>query len=242
MSTPDKKAMLEKVRALLAKAESTEHEAEADALTAKATELMAKYGIDKAMAEARANVKAVPSNKIVTIDEPYARVKSILINVIAQALNCQCVQLDTAGPKSHIHMFGFESDLEQIDMLYTSLLLQMGHAVNRYDTPLFVSGRSLMAERRSVMLGFINGVKPNLDAAYKVAVAQADDSGTKGKELVLASREAAVRAALRAEYPKTRSSKITYRGGGYEHGHEAGQNANIHNRPNVGSGSRALPR
>src|SRR5438045_2689314 len=43
--------MLAKVRALLAKAESTEFTDEADALTAKAQELMTRYSIDRALVD-----------------------------------------------------------------------------------------------------------------------------------------------------------------------------------------------
>lgn len=41
--------MLDKIRALLAKAESTQFPEEAQALTAKATELIAKYGLEEAI-------------------------------------------------------------------------------------------------------------------------------------------------------------------------------------------------
>ncbi len=99
-----------------------------------------------------------------------------------------------------------------------------------------------MAERRSFMVGFMGGVKPRLEAAYALAEAEADDTGTTGKELVLASRDLAVKTALADAYPTTRTVRMTYSGRSYGHGHAAGQQANIHDRPTVGSGSRALPR
>ena len=50
-SRPAEDPLLERVRALLAKAESTSFPEEADALTAKAQELMARHAIDAAMLE-----------------------------------------------------------------------------------------------------------------------------------------------------------------------------------------------
>jgi hypothetical protein len=62
--------VLEKVRALLAKAESSEFDAEAEAFTAKAQELMARHSIDHALlAMGRANV-AEPSGIRVGLDSP----------------------------------------------------------------------------------------------------------------------------------------------------------------------------
>ena len=238
MSTPN--SILEKVRALLAKAEATEFPAEAEALTAKAVELMARYGIDKAMAEARADVKAKPGNRIFTLTAPYAGTKVHLLAAVARALHCDAVMLSTAGPTERLHVFGFESDIEQADMLYTSLLLQMTRAEARQAYPSWITGRALMAERRSFMIGFIAGVKPRLEAAYATAVAEADDAGTPGKELVLVRRDLAVKAALRTEYPHTRTTRSTYRGRSAGAGAEAGQRANIHNRGSVGTGGRAL--
>ncbi len=237
MSTPDKNAMLERVRALLAKAEATEFEAEAEALTAKATELMAKYGIDKAMAEARAHVTPKPVNKVFTIDQPYSQVKGHLLHAVARALHCKGVTLRTSGPTSRVHVFGFESDVELVEMLYTSLLLQMSHATARHPIPGWLRGREVMAERRSFMLGFVGGVSPRLETAYALAEEEADDTGTPGTALVLRNRDAAVEDALGAVYPKLTKTRITWRGGGYGAGHEAGQRANIHDRPNVGAGA-----
>ena len=51
MSTND--SVLHKVRALLAKAEATPFDAEAEAFTSKAQELIARYRIDDALLSAR---------------------------------------------------------------------------------------------------------------------------------------------------------------------------------------------
>jgi hypothetical protein len=118
----------------------------------------------------------------------------------------------------------------------------MSHAVAKMYIPTYLRGRSVMAERRSFMLGFTSGVRPRLEEAYALAVSEADDTGTTGKELVLASRDVAVRSAMESMYPSIRKTRTTYRGGGYGSGQQAGRTANIHDRPGVGARSRAIGR
>lgn len=246
MTTPNKDDVLTKVRAMLAKAEGERdlgNEAYADECVAIAMRWMAKYGIDEKLAKARAHASHVPTDKVFTVTAPYANTKNRLLTTVAKALHCQPILLQTRGANERVHVFGFESDLELVEMLYTSLLLQMSGALARHSIPAFLSGRALMAERRSFMIGFIGGVKPRLEDAYALAEAEADDTGTTGKALVLASRDLAVKNALNDAYPTTRTVRITYTGRSAGAGRAAGERANIHDRPNVGSaGGRALTR
>ena len=85
-------AMLERVRALLAKAESTTFPEEAEALTAKAQELMARHAIDQAVLDAGSNGgSAGVVGWRIGIDDPYAAAKSILLYRIAVANRCRGV-------------------------------------------------------------------------------------------------------------------------------------------------------
>ena len=246
MTTPNKDDMLRKVRALLAKAEAEGVTAqEAEALTAKAAELMAKYGIDKAVAEARAGHKHLPGNRVFDISNPWGQVKAHLLGGIAGALGCQCVLLH--GSRSHkqadidsrVHVFGYEDDIAQTDLLYTSLLFQMASALRYARVP--EGAHSPRAWRRSFLLGFTTAVVLRVRNAYEIAKQESEASGT-GAELVLADRSLCVKQALRDAYPATRRTRITYSGRGYNQGNAAGQRANIHDRSGVGTGSRALPR
>ena len=87
----DQARMLEKVRALLAKAESTAFEDEADACTAKAQELIARYSIDAALVESQgggpggsASVSAVR----IAVDDSYAHAKTLLLQAVARENRC----------------------------------------------------------------------------------------------------------------------------------------------------------
>ena len=118
--------LLERVRKLLAKAEAAGvTREEAEAFTAKAAELMARYGIDRALLAARRPETDHPADRKVDIDNPWARVQAHLLCGVAAAMRCQCVLLPRPDPGTRIHIFGFASDIERTDVLYTSLLLQM---------------------------------------------------------------------------------------------------------------------
>src|SRR3974377_1891199 len=122
--TPE--ALLGRARKLLVKAEADGvTRAEAEALTAKAAELMAKYGIDRALLAAERPETDRPADRVIDVGHPWARGQAPLLCGLASALRCQCVILPRPGPGSRIHIFGYSSDIERTDVLYTSLLVQM---------------------------------------------------------------------------------------------------------------------
>ena len=67
--------VLGRIRALLAKAESTEFAEEAEALSARAQELMAKYSIDHALLAAQSGEREEPSGRRIPVDGPYEEPK-----------------------------------------------------------------------------------------------------------------------------------------------------------------------
>jgi hypothetical protein len=236
----DQDTTLDRVRKLLAKAEAEgTTPPEAEALTAKAAELMAKYGIDRARLAASRPETDRPGNRIIDIDNPWAQVRAHLLAGIVGAMRCQCVTLRTSGPGARIHVFGYASDLERADILYTSLLLQMAHALTRAIVPDGV--RSVRAWRRSFLLGYVTAVITRVraaeDRAAQAGVDPRDESG-KSTALVLADRSFVVRALLQESYPVTRKTRITYSGRGYGAGYAQGQRADI-GGTRVGAGGRA---
>jgi hypothetical protein len=91
----DDNKYLERVRGLLAKAESTEFPEEADSLTEKAMALMAKYQLDIALL---GDLKVTPddvNSRTIRAEAPYAKEKYLLLNAIAGALDSEST---AAGP------------------------------------------------------------------------------------------------------------------------------------------------
>jgi hypothetical protein len=223
---PDR--LLERVRKLLAKAEAEGATAEeAQALTAKAAELMAKYGIDRALLAAARPETDVPGNRIVEIYNPWARVQAHLLCGLAAALRCQCILLP-ARAGQRVHMFGFASDIERTDVLYTSVLIQMWHGLAAAPVPAWSD--SPRAWRRSWLLGYAAAVTSKVRAAEQSAVqAAAADPGAASSRaaLVLADRSLVIRQNLARAYPVTRTARVTYTGNGYGAGFAQGKRADI---------------
>ena len=237
-------ALLDRVRKLLVKAEADGvTQAEAQALTAKAAELMAKYGIDRALLAAARPETDRPADRVIDIGNPWARVQAHLLCGLAAALRCQCVILPRTGPGSRIHLFGFASDIERTDVLYTSLLLQMWQGLSAAEPPAWA--RSTRAWRRSWLLGFATAVVARVRAAEQAAATRAADvpaGNGATAALVLADRTEIIERTLRQAYPVTRTSRVTYSGTGYGNGYAKGQRADIGTSRLGRTPSRALTR
>lgn len=234
-------ALLDRVRKLLAKAEAEGvTPAEAQALTAKAAELMAKYGIDRALLAADRPETDAPADRIIKIDNPWGREKAHLLAGLASALRCQCVLL-AAGQGSKVHIFGYASDIDRTDVLYTSVLLQMWHGLAGAKVPDW--SRSPRAWRRSWLLGYATAVISRVRAAEHSAVAAATAPATPGSDrtaLVLADRSLVIRRQAERAYPTTRKLRVTYSGSGYGDGYAQGQRADIGGTRLSGSRGRAI--
>jgi len=125
-------------------------------------------------------------------------------------------------------MFGFSSDLERTDVLYTSLLVQMWQGLAAAQVPDW--SRSPRAWRRSWLLGFATAVVARVRAAEEEARSRATaPEARSGSQtaLVLADRALVIRRNIEQAYPVTRRSQVTYSGSGYGAGYTQGQRADI---------------
>jgi hypothetical protein len=236
--------LLDRVRKLLAQAEDESVTPdEAQAFTAKAAELMAKYGIDRALLAADRPETDQPANRILDIDNPWAREKAHLLSGLASALRCQCILLGGTRPGSRVHLFGFASDIDRTDVLYTSLLVQMSHGLGGAKVPEWSS--SPRAWRRSWLLGFATAVVARVrEAEYGAMVAATSPRAGGGERaaLVLADRSLIIRKQVDDAYPVTRKARVTYSGSGYRDGFAQGQRADIGTTRVRGQRGRSLPR
>ena len=237
--------VLDKVRKILAKAEDpAATPEEAETYTAKATELIAAYGIDRALLAERSPGSDAVSSRVVLLDPPYALDKSGLLNGVAVSLRCRAVQrtrYDGGAKQISMHLFGFESDLLRAEVLYTSLLLQATASLQRTPAP---PGENVAAYRRSWLAGFTSAVVGRLRQAEDRAEHRAQAGATSGRSvsLVLADRSVAVRTAVEREYPHLRRGPHrTLSGSGGRSGYLAGQRADLGGVGGVaGTGRRQL--
>ncbi|MFC6018879.1 DUF2786 domain-containing protein [Plantactinospora solaniradicis] len=218
-------AMLSKIRKLLAKAE--DHActaAEAEAFTAKATELIARYGVDRALLAARDPGTDPVGDRIVDVPSPYALDKAGLLAGVADALRCRSVR--RRGDDGFVmHLFGFSSDLERVDVLFTSLLVQAAYGLSAARVPL---GEHPAAFRRSWLAGFSGAVAGRLRQAEEAATSTPPSGSAPSLALVLADRSARVEQRLAETYPRLRTAaRRRLLGGGLDQGAAAGRRADL---------------
>jgi hypothetical protein len=170
--------VLERVRNLLAKAESTTFEAEATALTAKAQELITRHAIDLALVQQEAASGAGLAEIRVPVDAPYADAKSLLLQTVAEAGRCRAVFMPRVQMST---VLGFPEDLEAVDMLFTSLLVQAQHALNADARDAPAGGRARRASYRSAfLLSFTQRIADRLREVNQAVFEQAEqDHGTR---------------------------------------------------------------
>ena len=130
---------LARIRKLLAQAEDrAATTAEAEAFNAKATELMARYGVDAALLAASDPGREVVGDLTVELLAPYAYEKGSLGAAVARGLRCSAVLRRTrqgAASEYSLHLFGATTDLALSEMLLTSLLVQGTGELTRRPVP-----------------------------------------------------------------------------------------------------------
>jgi hypothetical protein len=230
-------AVVTKVRALLAKAESTTFPAEAEALTAKAYELMDRYTIG-GLVEAGASGSSDVVAARVFVDDPYARAKFVLLSEVARACGCRVVMWTGMGLAT---VFGHAADVDAAVMLYGSLTVQAASGLRAASAGASNVPGQKAAFRRAYLLGFARAIGARLRVAHDEGVADAVRDHGESLLPVLAAREAAVDAAVDAlgklRHMQTRASN----GAGWAAGADAGNRATlVHQRP-LPTGPGALP-
>ncbi|ULR54654.1 DUF2786 domain-containing protein [Streptomyces deccanensis] len=231
-------SLLIKVRSLLRKAENSgATEEEARAYLDKATELMAKYGIEQAMLDDAVTEPERPVDRIVDLYPPYVKEGRRLLARIGYEMRCRSVYPGGKDNRHRVHLFGFETDLQATEVLFASLRLQMLEGADRADRRHRPAGEDARAYKRSWMLGFIREVTARIAAAQQAARAAAEEeagadeeqlSGGRSVALVLADRTTVVQAQLDARYPKLSKARPTkFKGTGYWQGVADGREADI---------------
>lgn len=230
---------LDRIRKLLARAEgeaAAGHEEAAETYNERAAELISKHGIDDAMLAASDGRSDPIESRTVDIDKPYATDKSTLLAAVGNELGVRVVAQRYGRTIVSCILFGHRSDIERVELLYTSLLLQVASQIGRV-RPDHWSRDDTAAYRRTWLYGFTRAVMQRLQRTQRQA---ATERGT-GTELVLRDRSAAVDEAFETEYGdlgKPRKRRLS--GTGMRDGYNAGQRANLHHQAVGDGGNRTI--
>lgn len=233
----DSDATLIKVRKLLTLAENpAATPAEAEAFTAKATQLMADYGIDRALLAHATHERRVVEDRMIHFEAPYVRDKCALAAAIANQSRCKAVMIQRGSDVS-LHVFGTETDLLCVEILLTSLLLQGTRELSRTPIPW---GEHCAAYRRSWWAGFSAAIARRLAIAERQTVRAVDDAASgMSVALVLADQSHEAESAMNAAYPRLGTvSRRNLSGGGSRAGYASGQRADLSRNDSVGRRSR----
>ena len=220
--------MTDRVRKLFAKAESTSSTHEAEALLAKAYALLAKHGIDEAIARAGAGTD---SSEIgtweFTATGPYKYDQIVLVGQVADALHCMAVRM---GDRNRVRVFGARRHLDRVEMLAGMLVAYMLTTAGKATNP-HPWAESTVTYRKSVMLGFAVEVARRLKEAERTAAAESSDEAGAG--IVLASDARRAERAMREALGPVQNGSAARRS---QHGVEAGRAAAA--SVDLGGGSR----
>ncbi|PTR42880.1 uncharacterized protein DUF2786 [Rhodococcus sp. OK611] len=235
-TTADPK-VLGRIRGLLAKAERTEFAEEAEAFTAKAQELMTRYAITAALLRSRAHAGGtVVHSRRFHFENPYLKEKVHLLTAIGDANRVRTVLF---GDLDIATAVGTPVDLQQVDLLFTSLLVQSARALQSGAAE-GRSGARTTGFRKAFLAGFASRIGQRLHDADATATeaAAAEESIPLGDLLpVLATTSAAVDAEFTRLFPgttKARARSVDARG--WHAGRAAADNASL------AKGERAIRR
>lgn len=244
-----------KIAALLAKAEDASlSQAEAEAFSRKAEELMIRWGVDEAV------LAAVRTNGKTTV-EPIVRYEFGDMGSTMQPANVRLVWLiaQGLGLRSYVHhhgnvqtvfVVGFESDVHRAQLLVASLRLQATTALGLWwrgkdpadprivDRKFWMNRGDQTAARRQFVISFGVAVKNRLEAMRITVVAE---KGT-GAELAVRDRGSLVDAWMDENVGKLRSGRAI-RGSydGAAAGRAAGGRASL-DSPAVRGGRKSVGR
>ncbi len=212
--------VLTRIRALLAKAESTEHAAEAETFTAKAQDLMTRHAIDEALLHAGVDDSVDVLSRRVLIDNPYPYEKVQLLNQVAAANRVRVIWLEDLAMATAV---GTPVDVDQVEMLFVSLLIQATRAMAEAGAARPGSFDRSPRFRRSFLTSYA------IRIGERLVTADAEATASYGSELVpvLKRQQEAVDDEFDRLFPNTyqSSNRRYYDRRGWDAGREAADRA-----------------
>lgn len=171
--------LLARVRALLAKAEATEFPEEAEALSAKAQELVSRHALGQLLEQVDGVREAPPTTaRRLWLEPPYVFAKALLVQAVAEANRCRSVVSEALGCCT---LLGRDDDLAAVDALVTSLLVQASSAMLRHGRQADRTGTS---RTRSFRQSFLVSYAERIGERLQEASADAARGTGRSAELV----------------------------------------------------------
>lgn len=226
--------VLARIRALLAKAEGTDFPEEAEALSAKAQELMAKFSLDRALVDADPELDLPDDSgaRRIWVETPYVSAKAQLVGAVASANRCRTVSMEQLAV---VTIVGAELDLQLTELLATSLLVQANRAMLEAGKHVGHRGESRTRSfRQSFLMAYAQRIGERLQRTTEATQAAVPEVDAGRLMPVLSKREEQVDALFTKLFPDTvvRRTRIT-NGAGWAAGLTAADLAHLETRRQV---------
>jgi len=227
---------IERISALLAKAERTDSAAEAEAYLMKAQALATAASVDLAMARARTSERerrSAPVMRTTTIGEKGRRANRHLIALFIVIAHANDAHVDIAHDSTFVIVYGMPEDLDAIEALFTSIALQMLQSAGTWVALGTWRGQTYLAPQRgngrrrhdvrphtaqtakvSFLRAYIDRIEERLTQARDAAIAEtlaATPVGPTAGALVLREKAGEVKD-FHAAHSKARGSWGGYSG------------------------------
>jgi hypothetical protein len=199
---------VERISALLIKAERTDNEHEAAAYLMKAQSLATMASIDLAAARAQRLASEKPADPItrtVTIGEKGKRANIHLVSLFVVIAHNNYAMVDVASDSTYVIAYGMPQDLDATHTLFASLAVQMATSAQQYlETHEWKSDSYRVRSRTTGLLVTKRFTKQTARAAFYRAYV------TKIDERLQVAREQAIRDH-NAKHPDGNSAELVLR-------------------------------
>lgn len=250
---------LQRIAALLAKAERTENAAEAEAYLMKAQALATAASIDLAFARAaQPSQRTEPETRTLTIGERGKRANRHLVALFVALAHNNDAHVDVAYDSTFVIVFGMPDDLDHIEQLFNSISVQMISSsyswmrTGEWRGQHYISRRTrkrkphtAQTARTAFMTAYINRIDERLAEARKSAVQADVRVHSSAGALVLREKAAEVAAfhrtnsAARGRWAGYSGAVRDDRGSAAKAGRTAASRVPLRAQPGLGS-SRSL--
>lgn len=127
--------ILDKIAKVLAMAEGTDNEHEADAFLQQAQRMATRHSIDLAVARrhvAKAQQRETPTQQTIHVGSPGSMGNARFVNLFRGVAGANDIRCNIARNSTYVVAFGFPSDIEVAQAIYIHLSTQMVEAAGIY--------------------------------------------------------------------------------------------------------------
>lgn len=229
--TDEQERWLDKVQKLLAKAERAGTPEEAEVFAGKAQELMTKHALDEMMLRAAGQSQdGIHQTRIKLKTTVWQGDLELISNIADQ--NDVHVSYSTHPGAVYVTLTGFRSDVEMVEMMFASLLLQVIAAERQAMKARKVDGVQTIANprnfKKSFRIGFAHAVWKRLKEARDTTQAEAVRQDTTGTmALVIVEKTEQVDTWVEENMSLRHVNRQTSIGDGFREGVQAGSIADV---------------